>query len=54
MLKVCSMKAEVFEKLWTIIINKLINNFDHFSKTSWGLTLHQNNYIAELMKLQAT
>ena len=40
MLKVCSMKVEVFKKGWTIIINKLISNFDHFNETSWGLTLH--------------
>ena len=40
MLKVCPMKEDVFKKMWTIIINKLINNLDHFNKTSWGLTLH--------------
>ena len=36
MLKVCSMKAEVFRNMWTIIMAKLMNNFDHFNKTSWS------------------
>ena len=40
MLKVCSMKADVFGNLWTMIIKELIKNFDQFNKTSWDLTLH--------------
>ena len=36
---VCSTKGEASGKWWIITINKMINKFGNFTKTSWGFIL---------------